>query len=137
MRRKRDEAMVIYGDGSYGKRVDSQFPEGVLAFLQEHEQATPERLERARAFWPERHLSDFELRQTGPSEQKCLFVDKVTGEEFRRDPSAALLEPNPSASDIVSFVDAAGRMHFLRPRGPQAPSEIKVLVTSVVGRRLS
>ena len=56
---------VIYG-GALGMEIKSPFPQGVLAFLQPHEQATPETLERARAYWPEAQLADFEVSETGP-----------------------------------------------------------------------
>ena len=136
MRRKRDEPHVIYGDGSYGREVKDPFPEGVLAFIQPHEYANTERLERARAIFPEADLNDFELVETGID--KWLFIDRATGEKYRRVEYDPLLQMNPRATDITTFcVDAGGRFHYLRPIGPPVPEESAVLVTSVVGRELT
>jgi hypothetical protein len=101
-RQKADDEIVIYGDGSYGREVKSPFPEGVLAYLQPHEYATPEGLARARELFPEADRSDFDVTETGPD--KFLFTDRATGKQYRR-----RLRPPHAAQP-------AGYRHHLFPR---------------------
>jgi hypothetical protein len=121
---------------SYGRRVDSEFPEGVLGYLQPHEYPDEKQIATARQYFPQAELGDFEIRETGPG--RALFVSKETGQEFRRDESLPLMARDPQASGVACFViDAAGRIHYLRPRGPRAPQESIQVSSYVVGRRLS
>ena len=128
--------MVIYGDGSYGRVVEDPFPPGTLAYLQPHEYPDAERLERIRSIIPESALSDYDV--TEPAQGRPVFTDRATGLQYLRDDSDPLLAPNPRNTGITTFcVDAGGRLHYLRPRGPRAPEEVTVLVTSVDGRQPS
>lgn len=137
MARSRRDDWTVYAHGSYGRRVDSEFPDGVLAFLDTNEYATPEKLERARQIAPRATFSDYEVHQTGPD--RWLFTELATGEEYWRVHHDPTIQANPKANgDITAFVvDDAGRLHFLRPKGPQTPTETVVLVSSVYGRQLS
>ena len=136
MRHTKAEDMTIYGGLAYGREVKSAFPENVLAVIGANEYATPELLERARDLFPQADMSDYDVTQTGPD--KFLFTDRATGEQYRRVEYDPLIQPDPRSTDVVAFVvDHGGRLHYLRRRGPQRPSESRVLVMSVVERRLS
>lgn len=129
---RRDE--TYYG-GATGQRVSDGFAEGVIGFLQPHEYASERMLHRARSLAVERDLSEFEVIE--PPGGRPIFVERSTGREFRREEAAILVDPQ-NADHIECFVvDASNRLHLLRPRGPRAPSESRVMSTGrTISRRI-
>jgi hypothetical protein len=116
--------LTIYGDGSFGGRVGTGYPNGALGYLDEHELATPKRLDNLRRHGiPEAPIEDFEIRQTGAAAEQVSFIDKATGREYRLGPDPTLQALG--ASDVVAFVvDGNNRLRYLRPRGPKPPSQV-------------
>ena len=132
MGRKSDP--VIYPGGAVGRQVSDGFPEGVIGYLQPHEYASPKMLHRARSLFPERDISEFEVIE--PPGGRPIFIEKSTGREFRREEAAVLIDPQ-NADHVECFVvDAGSRLHLLRPRGPRAPTESRIMSTATISRRI-
>ena len=69
---------LTFGAASYGRKLGGDLPPNHLAFVDSHRMATPERVEHARLYWPERNVEDFE--PVGTTGRK--FRDRTTGAEY-------------------------------------------------------
>ena len=70
--------LMVYGGDLYGMQVTNGRPEDWLGDVDSHLAATPERVQHARSFWPERSPAEF--TRYGTTDRKV--ADIATGEVF-------------------------------------------------------
>ena len=128
MRRRKAEGPTIYG-GAYGRRLDSDWPEGVLGELDTQWKATDERVERARLLFEEVTFDDFEpLGSTGRR-----WLHRATGIEYVIDESQVVEAGDPRASGVEHFCIDGWTIVFFRPADFDRV-ERKILGTVVGGQ---
>ena len=104
--------LPIAANGAWGEEVKADGGRADRAgVVDDGNVAWPERVIDARRHWPEARAEDFE--QTG----KRMYVDKASGNEYRRPPGAPLLSVGTAVNTGIScfFVDASGEIVFLQP----------------------
>ena len=120
------------GSAPRGRKLESNEPEqGHVGTWGTNRAATEHLLERAREYFQEASLEDFDH----PRER--LFVDRATGVEYLVVGSDPLAAASPRATQVACFlVDEYGEVVYLRKRGDfgEPADVVRVGTMSSVGR---
>lgn len=93
-------------------------------------QGDPQRVEAARALFPEASLDEFEA--VGVTGRR--FRHRETGREYSVAQDQVLMERDPRKGGVEFFVLAAGQILFMRPRGWDGDIEVGIPGQIISGR---
>jgi hypothetical protein len=96
----------------YGRRLDTEFPSGVLAYFDTEHAATPQKIAQAENLFTRASIEDFE--QVGETGRKWLH--KETQIQYVIEQSQVLMADDPRGLGIDYFVVLGPSIHFLRRR---------------------